>query len=389
MGVFGRVESSVGDGPRTVSRLSPAFAAYRADEMTRTFWNIAQKVFNRAAEMRDQEEKTEVSARNITPGNDDERRTAWAEAMTRKLEENPRILHADSDRVVVVVTYTDRLIVSASLRTTEPAIAEEAAMALALVQPSVDVVVTNSKTVCGLFRREVISSKARAILSKCKLPGRAVKLVWVPAHSQLAGNTIADYHAGEMSIRAEHKPENLLHLVTSFRGITQMYQKERCQLPEPHTNLTRKQHTIMRLAHAASLAPPVLLNRMDPEEHHTLCPFCKIENGTLPHILVQCTEINLPPTTFASPRHRVPQPLERWETLLSSSALPTQRALTNRGGARSCWTHAGPATREPPRLVPAHTTYIVGPCNFSFIIKSSELQIGHEADFEEYVLLLH
>ncbi|KAH8020791.1 hypothetical protein HPB51_003780 [Rhipicephalus microplus] len=36
------------------------FAAYRADEKTRTFWNVARKVFNRAAEMSDQE-KTELA----------------------------------------------------------------------------------------------------------------------------------------------------------------------------------------------------------------------------------------------------------------------------------------------------------------------------------------
>ncbi|KAH8041271.1 hypothetical protein HPB51_014419 [Rhipicephalus microplus] len=42
--------------------LSPAFAAYCADEMMRTFWNLARKVFNGAAEMGDQE-KTEVLGR--------------------------------------------------------------------------------------------------------------------------------------------------------------------------------------------------------------------------------------------------------------------------------------------------------------------------------------
>ncbi|KAL1486197.1 hypothetical protein MTO96_031498 [Rhipicephalus appendiculatus] len=72
----------------------------------------------------------------MTPGKDDERRTARAKAMARKLEENPRVLYADaslrkhSDRAAVVVTTKDRLIVSASLRTTDPAVAEEAATKL-------------------------------------------------------------------------------------------------------------------------------------------------------------------------------------------------------------------------------------------------------------------
>ncbi|KAL1482241.1 hypothetical protein MTO96_050344, partial [Rhipicephalus appendiculatus] len=77
--------------------------------------------------------QTKPLPRNMTPGKDDERRTARAKAMARKLEENPRVLYADAslrkhrDRAAVVVTTKDRLIVSASLRTTDPAVAEEAA----------------------------------------------------------------------------------------------------------------------------------------------------------------------------------------------------------------------------------------------------------------------
>ncbi|KAH7931920.1 hypothetical protein HPB51_029602 [Rhipicephalus microplus] len=160
--------------------------------------------------------------------------------------------------------------------------------------------------------------------------GRAVKLVWVPAHSQVAGNTIADYHAREMAIRAEHESEELPHPVTNFRDITQMYREGRCRLPEPHPDLTRKQQTILRRAQAGSLAHPVLLNCMYPAEHDMLCPFCKIENGTLPHILAECTKLKNPQPSLP-PDTPNPQPLERWETLLSSPALPTQRALTDRG----------------------------------------------------------
>ncbi|KAH7944732.1 hypothetical protein HPB51_028553 [Rhipicephalus microplus] len=139
--------------------------------------------------------------RNMTPGKDDERRTARAKAMARKLEENPRVMYADaslrkhSDRAAVVVTSIDRLIVNASLRTKDRAIAEEVAVTLALVEPSVDTVVTDSKIAYGSFRSGVISFAARAILSKCNPPGSAVKLVWVQAHSQVAGNTIVAYHA--------------------------------------------------------------------------------------------------------------------------------------------------------------------------------------------------
>ncbi|KAL1416985.1 hypothetical protein MTO96_027203 [Rhipicephalus appendiculatus] len=40
--------------------------------------------------------QTKPLPRNMTPGKDDERRTARAKAMARKLEENPRVLYADA-----------------------------------------------------------------------------------------------------------------------------------------------------------------------------------------------------------------------------------------------------------------------------------------------------
>ncbi|KAH8024644.1 hypothetical protein HPB51_000115 [Rhipicephalus microplus] len=148
--------------------------------------------------------------------------------MARKVKENPRVNYADtslrkhSDYAVVVVKLIHRLIVCASLSTKDPAFAEEVTVALAHVQLSMDTVVTDSKTAYGSFRRGVISSAARVILCKCKLPGGAVELVCVPAHSQVAGNTSANYHAREKSIRAEHEPEELPHPVTSFWDSTQI-----------------------------------------------------------------------------------------------------------------------------------------------------------------------
>lgn len=92
---------------------------------------------------------------------------------------------------MVVVTSKDRLIISASLKTSDPPIAEETAVALALAQPSGDTVVNDSRTAYGSFHGEgVISSMARAILSKYK-PSEKSHRAWIPAHSQAAGNTIA------------------------------------------------------------------------------------------------------------------------------------------------------------------------------------------------------
>lgn len=280
--------------------------------------------------------QTKPLPRNMQPGKDDGRRSARAKALARQLEENPRVLYADAslrkydDRATAVATSVEKLIVSASLRTTDPAIAEEVAVALALVQPSVDTVVTDSKSAYASFRRGLISPAAQAILSKHKPPGRAIELVWIPAHSKVEGNALADHHARELSIRAEDEPAELPHPVTSFKDITKMYRNARCKLPVPHPQLTRQQQTILRRTQAGSLAHPVLLHRMYPAEHDTLCPFCKTERGTLAHIIAECKELKNPPPPLP-PNTPNSQPPERWETLLSSPALPTQLALTARG----------------------------------------------------------
>ncbi|KAH6927831.1 hypothetical protein HPB50_008971 [Hyalomma asiaticum] len=177
-------------------------------------------------------------------------RHAWRPAQawqaTLPPRESPRVLYADaslqkhSDHAAVVVTSKDRLIVSASLKTSDPPIAEEMAVALALAQPSVDTVVNDSRTAYGSFHGEgVISSTARAILSMYKPSEKSHR-------ARAAGNTIADYHAQEMSIRAEHELEELPHPVTSFQDITQMYREERHRLPEPHPKLTRPQQMMLR-----------------------------------------------------------------------------------------------------------------------------------------------
>ncbi|KAH8038048.1 hypothetical protein HPB51_020698 [Rhipicephalus microplus] len=126
---------------------------------------IIRRVSNRKRGLKEDD----VMRLNKTPGKDDQRPTVRANTIARKLEENPRVM----------------LIVNASLRTKDRAIAEEVAVTLVLVEPSVDTVVTDSKIAYGSFRSGVISSAARAILFKCKPPGSAVELVWVQAHSQI------------------------------------------------------------------------------------------------------------------------------------------------------------------------------------------------------------
>ncbi|KAH9380391.1 hypothetical protein HPB48_017614 [Haemaphysalis longicornis] len=279
--------------------------------------------------------KTKPLPRNMAPGKDDGRRQARAKAVSQQLQQENGVLYVDaslvkgSNRAAVVVTDAERLINSAAVKTKEPTTAEEVAIALALVQPGVGVVVTDSKRAYSGFRKGVISSEAATILSKKRAPGRAIELTWVPAHTKVAGNVIADYHARAMTLRAGQDTDTPTPALT-YKEITNEYKDERRTLPEPHRTLSREQQTILRRIQAGSLAHPVLLHTFYPEHEGDRCPFCKTNSGTLAHILAECTKLKAPippnpPSTPPTPLH------ERWETLRSSPALPTQLALTARG----------------------------------------------------------
>lgn len=122
---------------------------------------------------------------------------------------------------MAVVTTIDKLVTDASIWTTNTAEAEMA-VALALAQPGVRTTVTDSKTAYASYCKGNISPTALVILAKRKSLGRAVELVWAPAHLQVEGNALADHYAQELSIWTEDEPE-LPHPVTNYEDITQMY----------------------------------------------------------------------------------------------------------------------------------------------------------------------
>lgn len=102
--------------------------------------------------------------RNMTPGEDEGRRKARTAALERRFGDNSHVLYTDAsllqgcDRAAVAVTSRNRLITTASRRTRDPTTAEEVAMALALLQRGVGVVVTDSKEAYSSYRKGTISS---------------------------------------------------------------------------------------------------------------------------------------------------------------------------------------------------------------------------------------
>ncbi|XP_077544636.1 uncharacterized protein LOC144157728 [Haemaphysalis longicornis] len=150
---------------------------------------------------------TKPLPRNMSPGEDGDRRKARAKALETRLEGNPNVMYVDaalvkgSDKAALAVTTRDRLVAVASTRTRNATNAEEMAIALALIQPGATHVVTDSKKAYVNYRGGLISSEAARVLKRHKTPDNEVELIWTPAHSSLVGNNIADYYARDMSRR--------------------------------------------------------------------------------------------------------------------------------------------------------------------------------------------
>lgn len=274
--------------------------------------------------------------RNMTPGEDEERRKERARALETRLEDSPHVLYTDastvqgSDKAATAVTTKHNLVNAASIRTKQIDIAEEAAIAMALLHTGVRTVVTDSKKAYSNYRRGVISSLAARILRSRKPPENAVELIWAPSHSSLVGNTVADYHAREMARRAhEREDPDAPTPATGYKEIISMYRENRQTLPEPHRSLTREDQSILRRIQGASLAHPTLMHRMYPEQHKDTCPFCQHAKGTLCHVIAECTSLKSPlPVT---PTPSAPTPKERWEILRSSPSINIHKAIVARG----------------------------------------------------------
>lgn len=150
--------------------------------------------------------------------------------------------------------------------------AEETAIALALTQPQVKKIITDSQKAYASYRAGWVSLEALKVLKKCRTPTNGkVELIWTPAHSRLEGNELAHQLAQEMEYRTE---ESELQAITSCTDITQYYKEQRKWFPDPHKSLNRDQQSIYRQIQARSFPHPILQNKMFPERCTRNCPFC-------------------------------------------------------------------------------------------------------------------
>ncbi|KAH7965616.1 hypothetical protein HPB49_008993 [Dermacentor silvarum] len=151
-----------------------------------------------------------------------QRREARARAIQKRYGTLPSTAYTDAGSYHRRAATTATVIVntehqsSISLTRYNPLQAEEAAIALALSQTQVEVIVTDSLQACRNFASGRIHATTLKIINQ-KPPTRSVMIIWAPAHHGIPGNEVANHVARDLTQRAdaeESEPERMHPLVS-------------------------------------------------------------------------------------------------------------------------------------------------------------------------------
>ncbi|KAG0422028.1 hypothetical protein HPB47_002120 [Ixodes persulcatus] len=218
------------------------------------------------------------------------------------------------DREVMAAAVVDKqgkIAASCSVRTTEPEVAEEVAIALALKLQDAKIVVSGSQMAIRQYAKGRISPVTLRVLGDPEKTAK-VKLIWTLAHSSLPGNEEAHDAA-----RATSDPsiESLTagdRLVT-FRDILDYYAGERMRYPPAHPSLEGTRGTY---------PCPAQLSRWYPDRYKGDCQLCGAR-ATLHHIVWECSRLD----RKAQPLLKKIPNQESWEALLLCTDLKVQEQV--------------------------------------------------------------
>ncbi|KAG0415331.1 hypothetical protein HPB47_007517 [Ixodes persulcatus] len=314
--------------------------------------------------------------RNMHPQHHEERRKARAEALNKQHRNNSGVLHVDAAPypggasrtacfVIAVVNSDESTVAQASVTTKATAVAEEAAIALALVHagPLSTTITNDSKTAVRNFARGRVCAVTERILRSFK-PGSdrtRHRLVWVPAHSTHEGNQTAHAtatRATSLRMPAGTLPSSLSgvdeaashHLsmskdcLTVFQEILQHYRLERRVYPPPDKSLTKFQALRWRQLQRNTLPCPAFLRHIYPTVFDGRCARCPppdpADGGTGPtkatiaHLFWECPFDPPSPTLRDFVAHlREGEEVPRdppWTVLLRSSDPHIQAEVVSR-----------------------------------------------------------
>lgn len=195
-------------------------------------------------------------------------RQAQAQALTSTLGGDPAVIYTDPSQhrgqpyATIVATTRYSLLACASLKTQDFTAAEETAIALALTQPRVRKVVTDPQRAYRNYQSGWVYRAPLRVLQNHSST-YSIQLIWTPAHASMDGNEYANQQAGAFTPQYVELHAGSYPLLT-YKDITYHYRLERQTLPPPHHDLSREQHTTLRLIQSGSFPHPTRLYLMYP-----------------------------------------------------------------------------------------------------------------------------
>lgn len=238
--------------------------------------------------------------RNMHPIFHEGRRRSRATAHHKIYTDKPDVLYVDAAEyrhrpafAIAAVTSEGQITAGATIFTTSPEQAEEAAIALALATtPRPRTIISDSKAAILNYAKGYVSTPAQAILRTLKAQPleSAVSLVWTPAHSGLCGNELAHSTARGFTTRAEGAQLRTAEIrsardsLVTFHDITSHFRLTRRIYPPAAPVLSREESIMWRQLQTHSFPCPLILSHIYPPLYTPNCSFCE-QRATLSHIL--------------------------------------------------------------------------------------------------------
>uniref|UniRef100_L7M065 Putative tick transposon n=1 Tax=Rhipicephalus pulchellus TaxID=72859 RepID=L7M065_RHIPC len=256
--------------------------------------------------------------KNMHPELNQGRRESRAKTLLKAYGRDKEALFVDAAEypshksyVAAVINSERKCISACSIRSHNSEIAEEVAIAQAIIFPKCRYVISDSQSAIRNYARGRISPEAANILlRKAKLISSEEfderYIIWFPAHTSCESpvpnlNEEAHRVARGLTYRAR---DGASHEATGeeawrerdrmfrFCDIIQFYQKSRRIFPPPSSKLDRSQEVDWRRLQTRTFPNPVHLNRIYPELYpDDSCKQCGMKQATLEHILWQCAQL--------------------------------------------------------------------------------------------------
>ncbi|XP_077529144.1 uncharacterized protein LOC144141464 [Haemaphysalis longicornis] len=283
--------------------------------------------------------------RNVHPVNNEGRRKARAAAILKQIKQK-NIIASFVDAAeysngktfaVAMVDSSGNISNCASIRTSDPQVAEQVAIALALLDGRGSEIYSDSKTAVRAFQNGRIAEQAARLLSVWRTDALTHHSIhWFPAHvGSLAGappnlNESAHEAARDLtdrasSVRRADSPPPYGHrdAPATYNEVTKFFYMSRRVFPPPHPKLNRAQAVSLRLLQTCTYPCLAVLHEVYPDVYRDdTCPSCG-QTSTLAHMLWECGS--------AHPKFSK----EEWDSLLRSPALDKQILAVQRARDRT------------------------------------------------------